>query len=58
MFERLMNQICLMKEVAVDGTHSGEHVNKIEKHLIHLCYETFDKGYLDTVQLRILLERI
>lgn len=58
MFQRLMNQINLMREVAVDGTHSREHQERIVKELISYCYKMFDKGYLDVCQLRILLDRI
>jgi hypothetical protein len=53
-----MNQINLMREVAVDGTHSREHQERIVKELISYCYKMFDKGYLDVCQLRILLDRI
>lgn len=58
MFERLMRQITMMKEVAVEGLRSKETISKWEEHMIHECYATFDKGYLDIVQLRLLLERI
>lgn len=53
-----MRQITMMKEVAVEGLRSKETISKWEEHMIHECYATFDKGYLDIVQLRLLLERI
>jgi hypothetical protein len=58
MFEGLMRQITMMKEIAVEGIRSAESIEKWEENMIHECYKTFDKGYLDIVQLRTLLEKI
>lgn len=58
MFERLMRQIEMMKEVAVEGLYSTERTEKWEQHMIHECYKTFDKGLINVVQLRTLMERI
>jgi hypothetical protein len=53
MFERLMRQIEMMKEVAVDGANQS-----IESNLIHKCYKEYDNGHITVVQLRDLLNRI